>query len=395
MMWDIEQFKESFKKEILRKIFENLQKRDESSEDIKGADKWLEEEKILREIPENFFPKETEKLFELIRDTEDDLQKYRNLTSIAFDNFISEVAGIETKETEDILEHFAEPYYKAIETIRKFQDNLTKLFIIRPFASAVCVSTYLMDLKQRGGEEYNITFTFNELLKVWTKVAEYIYAESYGLKISDLFRFSNKLSSMGRFLLRRKIEELRDSIAKGDRSRLSVILRQRRSITKLKLGAIIVGYLTDHFLSLKNLKDGDLGNRDVRDYIKKLLVDRGILEYEIYSFLVRSGIPVIPNVNINIRFKNEEQKNFEIDILAVNLEKEKLLGIEVTSRENERDIREKVNTLSNLKETLEVESIVITTEYSCDIVESCDVSYPPKCISYEQPRKIIKAIKRL
>jgi len=338
-----------------------------------------------------------------------ELISLRTFTTKAFDRYILELAKIEDKAKREEQTLYT-VLLKTAKIIQNFRNFLYSIFLNnRPFAYAICVLMLLKDLKKKEDEQLDISEAIVPI--IWVNIVEKIYAEKYSLKMSRLFKISNKLKHIGENLSNYS-KDIHDYVIEGNRNKLVGILRNviEQTIGDVKyLGHNEINYLTEHLCSLQVLKELEkyefttVTVRHFEKYIKEIFSNLKILEYEIYSLLVRSEIPSIPSIVARIYISDEDKKgkeDFEMDIVVVN-NSGTLVNVEVTSRQDERSIKNKIDKLIKLGKS-GISSIIITTRESCNLIrknlrEEYELNDEQiKCVSCEQPYyKIIQAIQNI
>lgn len=208
----------------------------------------------------------------------------------------------------------------------------------RSFSSALAAAMRLSEnismshtVSIKSGEEF--------ILKVWGELAD----RGFGLepcalekidRVSDLFKDLGRVLDRGEYVV-----EIRDLIAGMDERGLS--MKSYESLSQLLLSGFIelkecegalCMYLKEHLLALHSLKQRhslDLTNEVVRKYIDVVFVNSAFLEYEVYSALIRLGVPALPRLHILTR-EDPQEPPCEVDVVAAL--RDGLWVVEVTTR---------------------------------------------------------------
>ena len=146
-------------------------------------------------------------------------------------------------------------------------------------------------------------------------------------------------------------------------SALSSVIQDKRVEDMLcEYKGMLCEYITEHLCTLgvqltKRSDTRGIRNEDIKNYVKKVLGDRGFLEYEVYSALLRQGIAAIPRLRfLTCNEEHEGTRLVEADVVAKV--DDELWLVEVTTRRAKGDLEEKIEKYKELRNRIGASKVV-------------------------------------
>jgi Holliday junction resolvase-like predicted endonuclease len=288
-------------------------------------------------------------------------------------------------------------YIQTISYLRDFRLKVFSVLARRSFAYAMYLAILLDKRVVNEGVEI---FVGEPLIhRVWSSLAE----DSVGLlrerdvMCGGIDGIVGVLEKSCKELLRENskevIEDLEHELRRGGRdyeSKVSEILAKYvKPVTESQeLYKQVIDYYLDHLRTLGTLPE--ISAKDLRNYLKKVFCERSFLEYEVYSYLVNSGVPAFPRLQL----RTTDLDYGEVDVLATL--GDGLHVIEVTTRKSEKGLEDKLVKLQQIRTALNADEILlITTKENLEELEKTDHCSDIKCIALEKlPTHLQKLTKK-
>jgi hypothetical protein len=301
-----------------------------------------------------------------------------NLKNIISGTYVS-------KRGEELTSHYSVLPHRMLSLLFTTDILARELSRFSPFASAVALFANLKasNVTVKIGYRVDDIPVFHRVITELIK--KNVSARNYSIALKDLFNESERISKMGNKILSEpEKSELFDLICASNRDKLS------ETIYNLTMSPKLTRYIVELLItSGSSLKSVSMRDEALKKFLNAMLVNLGILEYEVYSMALDLDLPAMLRIELE-----EKEGEFssrwsgEADLVIANGSDTYI--IEVTSRNqlNERKI-ENLETLYNFIDCKEI--YIISDISSEEILDKLNRSYI-KLISPESTFGMLKNI---
>ena len=217
-------------------------------------------------------------------------------------------------------ESAVQPYLRTLKAMTKMYVEMAEVLSSRSFAAAFLVASVLDKklLQDTGRLTTRVEVAQDEadiIHSTWSELAERGVCLAHKLELATLGveRICEALETAGKSLSEEvKLVKIHDNmltyLRSGKSSELSELVYNALSpVVDGRVKGVLCEYVTEHLCALGNQfvrhsKRGDAGikNEDIKNYIEKVLGERGFLEYEVYSALLKQGVAAIPRLRFSM-----------------------------------------------------------------------------------------------